>query len=440
MIVTINGIPVYDALITDEECGMNRISLVDAPAVDADFLAFAKEKTPQMYSVTDEEKRIVRGVVMRADYPIYRKDSRRGEYYVIFKADTIRLMAEKYLLESKQNEVNLDHQEDTEVDGVQMVQWFIKDSANGINPAGFEDIADGSLFAEFHVVNDDVWASIKEGTYNGFSLEGVYDMQPETNVSEVEEIVDVLDGIFSKLYKQDKMSKLARFKEALAKILVECGSTTTDKGILYWESDADLKEGDEVFVEDAEGNRTPAPSGDYTTSDGKVIVVVDGKVAEIKDAEAEVAPEEPESADDNNEGGNDNEGGDNTPAGGEGGEGGNDTPGDGEGGEGGEGGNDTPADPEQPEQPVEGADDDEIQERIKALEDMVAMICEYLGIGGAVEPETLPVAMASMKKEIESLKGKPMAKPAHEEVVASAQNKPTGIKGIDRLARIMSAK
>ena len=415
MIVTINGIPVYDALITDDECGMNRISLVDAPAVDADFLAFAKDKALQMYSVTDEDKRIVRGVIMRADYPIYRRD-KRGEYYVIYKADTIRKMAEKYLLESKQNEVNLDHQDDTDVDGVQMVQWFIKDSENGINPAGFEEIADGSLFAEFHVINDEVWASIKDGTYKGFSLEGVFDMQPETNVSQVEEIVDVLDGIFSKLYKNDKMSKMARLKEALSKILVECGDVTTDKGILYWESDADLKEGDEVFVEDAEGNKTPAPDGDYTTSDGKVIVVVDGKVAEIKDAKAEVAPEEPESDDDNN---ND----------GEGGEGGNDVPGD-----------ETPADPEQPEQPVEGADDDALEERIKALEDVVAMVCEYLGIVEFNKQEKLPTLMAAMQKEIDALKGKPMAKPAHEEVVASAQNKPTGNKGIDRLAQIMGAK
>ena len=425
MIVTINGIPVYDALITDDECGMNRISLVDAPAVDADFLAFAKDKALQMYSVTDEDKRIVRGVIMRADYPIYRR-GKRGEYYVIYKADTIRKMAEKYLLESKQNEVNLDHQDDTDVDGVQMVQWFIKDSENGINPAGFEEIADGSLFAEFHVINDEVWASIKDGTYKGFSLEGVFDMQPETIVSEVEEIVDVLDGIFSKLYKNDKMSKLARLKEALSKILVECGDVTTDKGILYWESDADLKEGDEVFVQDAEGNKTPAPDGDYTTSDGKVIVVVDGKVAEIKDAKAEVAPEEPESDDYNN---NDGEGGEDAPADGEGGEGGNDAPGD-----------ETPADPEQPEQPVEGADDDALEERIKALEDVVAMVCEYLGIVEFNKQEKLPTLMAAMQKEIDALKGKPMAKPAHEEVVASAQNKPTGNKGIDRLAQIMGAK
>lgn len=403
MIVTIDGIPVYDALITDDECGMNRISLVDSPAVMTDFLAFNKDKKMQMYSVADEEKRIVRGVVMRADFPIYRRDS-KGEYYIIYKAETIRQMAEKYLLESKQNEVNLDHQDDMEVDGVQLVQWFIKDSANGINPVGFEeDIADGSLFAEFHVVNDDVWASIKDGTYKGFSLEGIFDMKPETNKSEIEEIVETLDGFFSKLYKDNKMSKLSRIKEALSKILVECGDVTTDKGILYWESDADLKADDEVFVEDAEGNRVPAPDGDYTTSDGKVIVVVSGKVAEIKDAEAEVAPEE-------------------TPA------------------EEVEAAEETPVEETPAEEPTEEPKEDDLEKKVADLEKIVEVICEYLGIVKLEKTDRLQEQMSAIKSEIEALKGKPMAKPAHEEVVASVQNKPTGIKGIDRLAQIMGAK
>jgi hypothetical protein len=68
------------------------------------------------------------------------------------------------------------------------------------------------------------------------------------------------------------------------------------------------------------------------------------------------------------------------------------------------------------------------------------MVCEYLGIVEFNKQEKLPTLMAAMQKEIDALKGKPMAKPAHEEVVASAQNKPTGNKGIDRLAQIMGAK
>ena len=404
MIVTINGIPVYDALVTDDECGMNRISLVDAPAVEADFLAFAKDKHPQMYSVTDEEKRIVRGVIMRADFPIYRRDN-RGEYYVIYKADTIRKMAEKYLLESKQNEVNLDHDDDMEVDGVQMVQWFIKDTEAGINPAGFEDIAEGSLFAEFHVVNDEVWASIKDGTYKGFSLEGVFDMQPEQDKSEVESIVESLDGLFSKLYKDNKMSKLARFKEALSKIMMECGNVTTDKGILYWESEDDLKAGDEVFVEDAEGNRTAAADGDYTTEDSKVVVVVDGKVAEIKDAEAEVAPEEKPAEE------AEVEAAEEAPA------------------------EEQPAEEPAEEEPKEG----DTESRLADLEKIVEAICEYLGIIKLEKQEKLPEQMEAIKREIAELKAQPMAKPAHEEVVASAQTQETGNKKLDRLSRILNA-
>ena len=178
---TFGGLPVYDALVPDEDTGMLKISLVDLPAVMSDFLVFNEQRMVQMYSIQDEEKRLVYGVVMRADFPIYRKDDRIGEYYIVYKADTIRKMAEKYLADGLQNEVNVMHS--TDVEGVQMVQYFIKDSARGVNPTGFEDIADGSLFAEFHILNDDVWEAVKDGTYKGFSLEGVFDFIPEQEVA-----------------------------------------------------------------------------------------------------------------------------------------------------------------------------------------------------------------------------------------------------------------
>ena len=287
MIVTIGGIPVYDAIISDEETGMFRISLVDDPAVMSNFQAFDAHKKPMMYAIQDEEKRLVRGCIMRSDFPIYRRDEKMGEYYVIYKAEEIRKMAEKYLLEGRQNDVNVMHQEGSDVDGVQMVQYFIK--GDGIQVDGFDDCADGSLFGEFHVVNDDIWAEIKAGTYKGFSLEGVFDLVPEQNKDEIQEIVDLLEGAFKRIFKPNTfMSKLSKFKAALAKMLQEFGNVTTDKGVISWDGDEDLKAGDPVYVEDSEGNRTPAPDGDYKTDDNKVIVVVEGKVSEIKDAEAEI--------------------------------------------------------------------------------------------------------------------------------------------------------
>ena len=178
---TFGGLPVFDALIPDEDTGMLKISLVDDPAVMSDFLVFNAEREVQMYSIQDEEKRLVFGVVCRANFPILRKSPKMGKYYIVFKPETIRAIAEKYLADGLQNEVNVMHK--TDVEGVQMVQYLIKDTERGIAPEGFADIADGSLFAEFHILNDEVWDAVKDGTYKGFSLEGLFDFQPEPEVA-----------------------------------------------------------------------------------------------------------------------------------------------------------------------------------------------------------------------------------------------------------------
>lgn len=289
MVATINGIPVYDAIISDEETGMIRISLVDDPAVMSNFQAFSN-KRPMTYSVVDEDKHLIRGCVMRADFPIYRRDEKVGEYYIIYKADQIRKMAEKYLAEGRCNNVNLMHEEGSDVDCVKMVQYFIK--GDGVAIEGYDDIADGSLFAEFHVVSEELWKEIKDGTFKGFSLEGVFDLEPDTDEDEVADIVKALDGAFSKIFKH--MGKRSRFMAELAKLLQKFGNVTTDKGVIAWDGDDDLKEGDVVYIVDAEGNQAKAEDGDYKTEDNKVIVVVDGKVAEIKDDDAQVAPENTE--------------------------------------------------------------------------------------------------------------------------------------------------
>ncbi len=139
--------------------------------------------------------------------PIYRRDPSGYEYYVSYEAETLRKMAEKYLKMGLQNNVDLNHSENL-VDGCYMVQMFIKDSINGINPKGFEDYKDGSLFAEYHIENDDVWNEIKKGTFKGFSLMGVFDLIPSEYVpagtvdpeeQEYNECVELIEKINKKL-------------------------------------------------------------------------------------------------------------------------------------------------------------------------------------------------------------------------------------------------
>lgn len=293
----IDGIPVYEALVDDERDGMVRISLVDLPAVLTGWQAYSGQM-PLRFAVADEDKRLIRGVVMRADFPIYRADD-SGEYYIIYRADTIRRMAEKYLAENRQNRVDTDHSGD-EVRGVQMVQWFIKDTERGIAPAGFDDVADGSLFAEFHIADEALWNEVKAGTYRGFSLEGFFSFIPDQDQRDIDAIVDELEGAFKANNSHEYMAKiektLARLRELLEAAnkpapVQKCGRVTTDRGVLAWPGEEDLKAGDPVTILDQDGNEVRPEDGDYKTEDGKTIVVADGIVAEIRDPEAEVAPE-----------------------------------------------------------------------------------------------------------------------------------------------------
>lgn len=295
MIANINGIPVFNASIPDEESGMMKISLVDDPAVMSNFQAFDASKELLRYSIQDEEKRLVRGVVMRADFPIYRRSQQMGEYYIIYKAETIRQMAEKYLAENRQNLVNLMHEDGSDVEGVQCVQFFIKDSASGVSPAGFEDIADGSLFGEFHIVNDEVWEGVKDGSYKGFSLEGVFALEPSYEEESIRSIVDSLDGRFTRILSKNKMSKLKKIREAILKTLEGFASVTTDKGILTNDGE-EIAIGSTVYLEDEEGNRIPAEDGNYTDGEGNVYVVLEGRLVGLVEPDfvpAEPAPAEP---------------------------------------------------------------------------------------------------------------------------------------------------
>ena len=282
MIATIDDIPVFNATL-DEDCGIIRVSLVDDPAVSKNFQVFNASARPMLYAVQDEDKHLVRGVIMRADYPIYRRDKSLGEYYIVYKPDVIRQMAEKYLTEDRANNVNIMHKEGSDVEGVNMVQWFIKGAGVAID--GFDDIADGSLFAEYHVTNEDVWAEIKAGTYKGFSLEGYFNLEPEQNENYVQDVIDKWGEYFSKI---KNMANFKKFATALAKMLAKFASITTDKGVLVWDTEDDLKAGDSVYVQSEDGTRVKAEDGDYKTDDGKVIKVADGKVAEIMDDDAEV--------------------------------------------------------------------------------------------------------------------------------------------------------
>ena len=216
---------------------------------------------------------------MLADTPIYRRTTDNFEYYIKFSKDTLKLMAEKMIFDGVGSSVNIQHENNSYVDGVNLLELFIIDRAKGINPTYFENVPDGSLVGSYKIHNDEVWEMIMKGEVLSFSLEGIFTM--------VEEKFENIEETYNK--KQNKLQmKVNKIKEMLRKLLAQFGEVATDKGTILWNGDEDLKEGDAVHTVDEEGNEIALEDGEYQTEDKKIITVQDGKVISIVDVQVEV--------------------------------------------------------------------------------------------------------------------------------------------------------
>lgn len=187
--------PIYKLSIKENEdavSGVEFTALVDAPAIERNFMAFNSAKKIE-FSV---EQRVISGPLMIADMPIYRDNAEYGKHYIVFDAPTIKKIAIKLSKKGFQNNVNLMHDSNATVEGVTMFEMFIKDSQRGIQAMkGFEDVPDGSLFGSFYVENDEVWNAIKAGSLKGFSVEGLF--QYEIPKPTQEEILQGIQKLFA---------------------------------------------------------------------------------------------------------------------------------------------------------------------------------------------------------------------------------------------------
>ena len=189
-------LPIYTLVLKDdaEDSGVNYVALVDEPAIEQNWFAFSKEQQFK-FAVMDEERKIITGPLMIADLPIYRRSEKMGEFYVIFDKGQIELMVQKFFKMGYQSNVNEQHDPSKLVDGVTMFESFIVDSQRGIKaPTGFENITEGSWFGSYKVDNPEIWAKVKDGSFMGFSVEGMFDLVPQKPTLE-SEIISIIDSI-----------------------------------------------------------------------------------------------------------------------------------------------------------------------------------------------------------------------------------------------------
>lgn len=266
-------VPVYKLTINEDDInsGVDFVALVDSPAILRNFLAFSKHEK----FIANEEKRVVTGPLMIPEIPIYRRDE-WGEFYVVFGRETIYQIAQKFMKELRNDKVNQMHQPDQKVQGVYMFESFIIDSKRGINtPKGFEHLPDGTWFGSYKIDNEEVWQQVKSGTFNGFSVEGFFDMNMErvTDDALLTKVIDVIkDG---KVNKSNQVTLNSMTKENAFKLLTEA------KKILFGEKDKFM----DAVLKGADGNEINA------VIDGELVpgtaINVDG--APVMDGDYEVS-------------------------------------------------------------------------------------------------------------------------------------------------------
>lgn len=165
-----------------------QVALVDSPAIESDFLAFKKH---QQFKVVSEDKRIISGFFMMAEKPIYRRDEDGREYYVKFTADSIRTIQEQFQINKLSNQVNINHETNKFLDGVYVLETFIVDESRGVSVSEkmYGEYTDKSWFGSMKVENDEVWESVKNGTFKGFSVEGIFDKEEDNFMVGLKQLV-----------------------------------------------------------------------------------------------------------------------------------------------------------------------------------------------------------------------------------------------------------
>lgn len=124
---------------------------------------------------TDDEKKIVIGPAMVPNMKIFRKDKNGDPYYVFFKPETIRMIAEKYM-KNKYIDNNDQEHNGQAVEDVYVYESWIKESEEDkSNKYGFGDLPVGTWFVAMKVKNDEIWQKIKKKELNGFSVSGFFE-------------------------------------------------------------------------------------------------------------------------------------------------------------------------------------------------------------------------------------------------------------------------
>lgn len=271
----------YNAVFNEgEQEGVFGISLVENPAMEGNFIALSKEKI--QFKELDKEKRILIGLVLEPNKPIYRNQGGQ-EFNIVFNEDTVRDLSYNFFKANNHKNSTIEHE--SPIEGVTFVEsWIVDDPKQDKSAVYGFSYPKGSWVATMKVDSDDVWQNfVKEGKVLGFSIDAMIKLEEvKTNIEMKEEHKNLLTQLSEALgiTKADKVEE------------VKLGAVKTADGdvTLQYEGEV-LESGVAIYTETEDGERVPAPTGEHKLEDGNTIVVSDGVITEIKPTETEETQE-----------------------------------------------------------------------------------------------------------------------------------------------------
>jgi len=186
---------------TDDQAGIDAISVVSEPAIQETFIALNKQEV--LLKEVDSEKRILMGAALVPNRQIYRRNDKTDqEYYIYFSEDTVRKASELFFKKSNHQNATLEHSEN--VEGTTIVEsWIVENSKQDKSAIYGMDMPVGTWMVSMKIDNDEIYEKAKKGEVKGFSIEGYfadkYDLNTET-LEDLEErfTVEELKELLSK--------------------------------------------------------------------------------------------------------------------------------------------------------------------------------------------------------------------------------------------------
>lgn len=284
----------YEAIFNEEVSGVYAVSLVESPAMEGLFVALNKQEEIQFKEV-DKEQRILMGLVLEPNKPIYRNQNGE-EFNIVFSEQTIKDLSYNFFKQNHQKNSTIEHDTEQKIAGVTFVEsWIVEDPKKDKSANFGFSYPKGSWVATMKIDNADVWDNyVKTGKVKGFSIDAMLSLKEVNLKSEVNMSNQILEETQkSNSFLEIIMSALNLNKKE-EQVEVKFGMVKAKDGSIDFEFDGEeLEVGANIWVTMPDGAKMPLPVGEHETDDNRIIVVAEeGIIAEVKDAMAEEAPAE----------------------------------------------------------------------------------------------------------------------------------------------------